>query len=227
MPELCVARRCTLEAELGLLCGRDGRRLADHYGAREGHGAHALPWMWTNLAHAYPSLSGWAAASTAHNDIDDPEAEKLTAVLDLRNAIGDHLTNTALDLAERLGRHGPNLLASDRLRVQRAAAWLLTHIDPLRGAQGLPPALAGPAVARVLGAADDLASRAHALAPWRPSPTRLDGIPCRCGAKGGTIHDHGDTKTCHRCGWSFDDTEWAALMHALADLFRDHQETSR
>lgn len=224
----CAARHCTRPPTHQLLCGTHGQSLADLYGAREGHGSdgrvsHGLPWMWEHLAVAYPSLSGWASPATARSDIDDAEAEKLTAVLTLRQDVEDHLTATALDLAERLGRNGPDLVTSARLRVQRAARWLLAHIEPLRAAQGVTAA-GDEAVAAVLEEAGDLASRAHALAPWRPAPTRIDGVPCRCGAVG-TVHDHGDVRRCWRCGRGYSEAEWEVLMKVLAYRFRDHGES--
>jgi hypothetical protein len=220
----CAARACGHLPVLGLLCGNHGQRLADHFGAREGHGdpdrtSHGLPWMWDHLAAAYPSLTGWSAPSRGGNDIGDPEAEKLAAVMTLRTDISDYLVATALDLAERLGRVGPDLVTTDRLRAHRSAGWLLAHIEPLRAGQGAGDA-ADEAVAAALDEADGLASRAHALAPWRPAPTRIDGIPCRCGAVG-TVHDHGDVRKCWRCGQEFDGDEWAVLMQVLARRFRD------
>lgn len=241
-------------ATLGLLCSEHGVRIADHYGAREGLGEparihHGLPWCWDNLANAYPSLSG-QAGNAGKSDIDDPEAQKLAAVIDLRQEIHDHLVITARELADDLGRSGPDLATTARLRVQRSARWLVAHIEPLRAAQGAratdldaflatvraqradPPsdpreaveaAHAGAkayAVRSLLAEADELASRAHALAPWREVPTRVDGIPCRCGAVG-TVHDFGDMRKCARCGKSYSEVEWASLMKVLAHRFRD------
>jgi hypothetical protein len=224
--QTCAARACERPPVLGLLCGGHGQRLADHYGAREGHGgpdrtSHGLPWMWDHLALAYPSLTGWAAPSRGGSDVGDPEAEKLAAVVTLRTEIRDHLVATALDVADRLGRRGPALATTERLQAHRSAGWLLAHIEPIRAGQGIADA-ADEAVAAVLDEADQLASRAHALAPWRPAPTRIDGIPCRCGAVG-TVHDHGDVRKCWRCGREFDEHEWAALMTVLARRFRDHE----
>jgi hypothetical protein len=222
-PEACAARWCDRPAALGLLCAPDGARLADHYGAREGHGQpgrliHGLPWMWEHIRLAYPSVSGWTSGSGG-GDIDDPEAEKLAAVLTLRTDIEDHLTETALDLAERIGRRGPNLDdCAQWARVTRSAGWLLANIEALRSGQGSPAG--DEAIAATLAEADDLASRAHALAPWRPAPTRLDGIPCRCGAVG-TMHDYGDMVRCWRCGRGYSPEEYTTLMKVLAHRFRD------
>ncbi len=258
MPEdICAARSCARPAALGLLCAEHGQRLGDHYGAREGHGSpgrtsHGLPWMYDHVQLAYPSLAGWSGGTLGRDDIDDTEAEKLTAILVLRTEIHDHLTITARELAEDLGREGPDLATSERKSVRRAAGWLLAHIEPLRAAQGAratglavglaiaraqdsdPPtdvyeaiaaahaAAKAEAVQALLEEADDLASRAHALAPWRPAPTRLKGIPCRCGAVG-TVHDHGDIRKCWRCGRGYDEAQWSALMKVLAYRFRDHE----
>lgn len=224
-PDPCAARWCQNWATLGLLCPEHGQRLGDHYGAREGHGqpgriSHGLPWMWEHLQLAYPSVTGWTSGGGG-GDIDDPEAEKLAAVLSLRSDIHDHLTETAADLASRLGRHGPQATRSQRVAVLRAAAWLLAHLESLRAAQGVQGA-GDEAVAAVLDEADGLASRAHALAPWRPAPTRIEGIPCRCGAVG-TVHDHGDVRKCWRCGRGYSEDEWAALMKVFAHRFRDQE----
>lgn len=254
-PDPCAARWCQNWATLGLLCPEHGQRLGDHYGAREGHGqpgriSHGLPWMWEHLQLAYPSVTGWTSGGGG-GDIDDPEAEKLAAVLSLRSDIHDHLIETAADLASRLGRHGPQATRSQRVAVLRAAAWLLAHLESLRAAQGvratdeahgrlldsMAPVTAGAyipamdaldaatsreAVAAVLDEADGLASRAHALAPWRPAPTRIEGIPCRCGAVG-TVHDHGEIRKCWRCGRGYSEDEWAALMKVFAHRFRDQE----
>jgi hypothetical protein len=263
-PDVCAARNngapCQRVATLGLLCGTDGQRLADLYGAREGHGQpgrliHGLSWMYEHVRLAYPSVTGWTAGSGGAG-VDDPEAEKLAAVLSLRTDILDHLTETARDLAERLGRHGPELTnprwrVTPWAQVMRSAGWLLVNIESLRSGQGvratdearqraagwsvlfrpdgsqvrgvldaLDAETAREAVAAVLEEADDLASRAHALAPWRPAPTRLDGIPCRCGAVG-TMHDHGSEVRCWRCGRSYDPDEYVVLCKVLARRFSD------
>lgn len=274
MTAACAARRCERDPVHGLLCAEHGVRLADHYGAREGHGqpgrpVHGLPWCYDHLDLAYPSLTGWAGTG-GKSGVDDAEAEKLSAVMTLRQEIHEHLAAVSADLAERLGRKGPPSAPSVRLAVNRNARWLLAHIEPLRAAQGIRataealaaagdaasgtniaddadvngdgPAWAQPeawalrqaamaevdgataceAVASVLEEADDLASRCHALAPWREAPTRIDGIPCRCGSVG-TIHDFGDIRRCARCGASYDDIHWAALTKVLAHRFRDEE----
>jgi hypothetical protein len=268
-PEVCAARPndkpCERPATLGLLCGQDGTRIADHYGAREGHGQpgrliHGLPWMYEHVRLAYPSVTGWTAGNGA-SDIDDPEAEKLAAVLALRTDILDHLTETARDLAERLGRAGPQLTnprwrVTPFAQVMRSAGWLLVNIESLRAGQGVQataeyvaaakrqaqiswllsddPTFSGAvidaaaaaahisvkaeAVAAVLEEADDLASRAHALAPWRPAPTKLKDIPCRCGSVG-TIYDHSDVRKCWRCGRTYSEEEWAIFMKVYTRRF--------
>lgn len=227
-PQLCVARHCDSAAVLGLLCNRDGQRLADHYGAREGHGQagrliHGLPWMYEHIRLAYPSVSGWTSG-TGGSDIDDPEAEKLSAVMSLRSDIADHLTETASDLAERMGRGGPQIAGRGQwVRVYRSAGWLAANIESLRAGHnsGAPD----EAVAAVLAEADDLASRAHALAPWRAAPTRIDGIPCRCGAVG-TMHDYGTDVVCWRCTRKYSPEEYATLCKVLAHRFRDQEVTA-
>lgn len=225
--ENCAARFCDHPPTRGLLCTQHGQRLADHYGAREGTGpvgrvAHGLPWMYEHVALAYPALTGWSKPSVHGFGVDDPEAEKLSAVLALRTDIHDHLSETVADLARRIGRQGPRLATTQRIRVQRCAGWLLAHIESLQAAHGVPGGAGDEAIAAVLQEADDLASRAHALAPWRPAPTRLDGIPCRCGAVG-TVHDHGDVRKCWRCGRVYSEDEWAVLCKVLAHRFSDHE----
>jgi hypothetical protein len=174
----------------------------------------------TDWALAYPSLAGWSGGNRDSGDIDDAEAEKLSAVIVLRQDIYDHLAAVVADLAERLGRTGPDLATTQRLAAQRCARWLLAHIEPLRAGQGIQEGLADEGVATLVEEADELAARAHVLAPWRPAPTRLDGIPCRCGAVG-TVHDHGDIRKCWRCARTYTDDEWAVLMKVLAHRFRD------
>jgi len=224
-PDPCVARNCDSAAVLQLLCARDGQRLADHYGAREGHGQpgrlnHGLPWMWEHVRLAYPSVSGWTSGGGS-SDIDDPEAEKLAAVMSLRSDIRDHLVETADDLATRMGRHGPHLDGIPDWRiVYRSSTWLVANIQSLRA--GHNSAAGDEAVAAVLAEADDLASRAHALAPWRAAPTKLDGIPCRCGAIG-TMHDYGDTVVCWRCARKYSPDEYQVLCKVLAHRFRDQE----
>lgn len=269
--DICAVR-CERTATLGLLCIEHGTRLADHYGAREGLGTpgriiHGLPWMYDHIQLAYPSLAGWSGGNRDSGDIDDAEAEKLSAVMALRTEIRDHLTITACELAEDIGRKPPDLAISQRVAVVRSAAWLVAHIEPLRAAQGaratevachaagraaakqyyednglgdvpamakIPPSIITDAmnaahaaakaecVRALLEEADGLASRAHALAPWREAPTRIDGIPCRCGSVG-TIHDFGDTRRCIRCGASYDELHWKALMKVLAHRFSDQE----
>lgn len=269
--DICAVR-CERTATHGLLCTEHGTRLADHYGAREGLGTpgriiHGLPWMYDHIQLAYPSLAGWSGGNRDSGDIDDAEAEKLSAVMALRTEIRDHLTITARELADDLGREGPDLATDQRLAVMRAASWLVAHIEPLRAAQGARATeeacrAAGLAAAKqyyedndlgdvpagaiiqgsfiteavdvahagakaecvraLLEEADALASRAHALAPWREAPSKLDGIPCRCGAVG-TIHDFGDVRKCIRCGASYDELHWKALMKVLAHRFSDQE----
>jgi hypothetical protein len=207
---------------MGWLCPEHGQRLANHYGAREGIGergreSHGLPWMWEHMRLAYPSLAGWSGGTLASGDIDDAEAEKLAAVITLRQDIHDHLSAVVADLAERLGRKGPDLATTQRLAVQRAARWLLAHIEPLRAAQGIGDA-ADEAVATLVEEADALASRAHALAPWREAPTRVKWAPCRCGSTG-TVHDFGDVRRCGRCQTNYSEEEWRALTVAFGARF--------
>ena len=142
----------------------------------------------------------------------------LSAVLALRSDIHDHLTETARDLAERIGRVGPRLdRTSAWMRVYRAAGWLVANVESLRSGQGIQDA-GDEAVAAVLEEADDLASRAHALAPWRPAPEKLKGIPCRCGTMG-TVYDHGDVRKCWRCGRTYSEEEWAIFMKVYIRRF--------
>lgn len=254
--DICAAR-CERTATLGLLCGEHGQRLSDHYGAREGLGTpgriiHGLPWMYDHIQLAYPSLAGWSGGNRDGGDIDDAEAEKLSAVMALRTEIHDHLTITACELAEDIGRKPPDLAISQRVAVVRSAAWLVAHIEPLRAAQGaratedavkgaiewaetepvtdVHEAIAAAharakaeSVRALLEEADGLASRAHALAPWREAPTRIEWAPCRCGATG-TIHDFGDLRKCWHCGRTFDELHWAALVKVMANRFSDQEE---
>ena len=223
--DICAVR-CERTATHGLLCSEHGVRLADHYGAREGLGTpgriiHGLPWCYDHIQLAYPSLAGWSGGNRDSGDIDDAEAEKLSAVIVLRQDIHDYLAAVVADLAERLGRHGPPAAPTQRLAVQRTARWLLAHIEPLRAGQGIGDA-ADEAVATLVEEADGLASRAHALAPWREAPSKLKHIPCRCGSVG-TVYDFGDVRRCWRCGANYDELHWKALMKVLAHRFSDQE----
>jgi len=230
---LCPAEHCDQPPADGLACGQHGRRLRDHLGAREGLGepgceSHGLPWMWSHLRGAYPSIAGWKTPGATGPA--DREAERLAAVVGLRADIRDWLGSVAADLAERLERAGPphvRLTTDYRRRhvgrdvdvVRGSARWLLTHADALLTGQGLPEDVAAEMVGLLLGQADDLASRAHALAPWQPVPTAIDGVPCRCMAR--ALHDHGDQVTCWSCGRSYTREEYTVLCKVLARRFAD------
>lgn len=218
------------EATDGLLCRAHGQRMRDHLGEREGLGEagrehHGLPWMWEHLAVAYPSLSV-GMGSGGGGGVEDPEAERLAAVIALRADLRDWLGATCAELAERLGMTGPSgiTVSTDyRVRhigtdwdvVSRSARWLLAQVEPLLAGSGIgDEEVAGEAVRLLLEQADHLATRAHALAPWRPQPTAIEGIPCRCAAVG-HIHDHGDMRVCWACGRKFDDEQWDVLVKVL------------
>jgi len=233
MTDACAALACDRDAADGLACREHGRRFRDHLGAREGLGepgceSHGLPWMWSHLRGAYPSIAGWKTPGATGPA--DREAERLAAVVGLRADIRDWLGSVAADLAERLERAGPprvRLTTDYRRRhvgrdvdvVRGSARWLLTHADALLTGQGLPEDVAAEMVGLLLGQADDLASRAHALAPWQPVPTAIDGVPCRCMAR--ALHDHGDQVTCWSCGRSYTREEYTVLCKVLARRFAD------
>jgi hypothetical protein len=217
------------DATRGLLCDRDSRILRGMLGAEEGldpdHPVHGLPWAWDALAEAYPSLT--QAPGGGGSSIDDPEAERLAAVLSLRADISDVLGEWVKALVEQSFLTGPDLTVSvvqqpdaswyrragarhlsDRLRVRRRAEWLLTHIESLES---------HPAVSEAWQELADLMSRAHALAPWRPAPTHIRGVPCRCGET--ALHDHGDEVLCWACRKSYSREEYRVLTKVLARRF--------
>lgn len=229
MTALCAAETCDSEPSRGLLCPTHHRRLSDALGAREGIGepgreSHGLPWLWSHLAAAWPSLSSLPApGGRAH--VGDPEAERLTAVLGVRDDIRDTLASWTADTADRHRMAGPigvrcftdrPPVGTDRLVVLRCAAWLLRNVELLECHASVP---------ELLAELEDLMSRGHALAPWRPAPTLVQGIPCRCGVVG-AIHDHGDLRKCWRCGKSYTAEEWRILTVVLARRFDPAREVA-
>jgi hypothetical protein len=222
-----------VEATHGLICDRDSRILRGFLGAEEGldpdHPVHGLPWAWEHLENAYPSLS--QAPGGGGSSVDDPEAERLSAVLSVRFDVHDVLAAWVEAVADHAGLAGPDLtvhLQHDRdstgarrlawiTRVRRRTAWLLTHVEALESHE---------AVAEAWQELADLMSRAHALAPWRPAPTEIRGIPCRCGAF--SLHDHGDEVKCWSlsCRWSFSRAEYAVWVKVLARRFGDQAQES-
>lgn len=212
----------------GLLCARCADHLEGFLGAQEGLGeegreVHGLPWAYDHLEHAYPSLS--QAPGGGGSSIEDAEAERLANVVSLRADIHDVLgawSDAVSDKAEMLG---PDLMAAltaiqmrtpaaaHRLRVRRRAEWLLAHADAL---------LAHPAVAEAWQELADLMSRAHALAPWRPAPTKLEGIPCRCGAL--ALHDYGTEVQCAACRWNFSRETYGIWLKVLGRRYEDEPE---
>lgn len=221
----------------GLLCRHHGQRMRDHLGAREGlceegRERHGLPWMWEHLAVAYPSLTVSQGDGNGGGP-KDREAERLASVIALRDDIRDWLGATCAELADRIGLHGPSgvTLSTDwQIRhigtdwdvVGRSARWLLAHAEPLLAGARLPEDVGAESVTLLLEQADQLASRAHALAPWRPAPTAKAGIPCRCRAVG-HVHDHGDAYVCWACGAKYDDEQWGVLMKVFARRFADQE----
>lgn len=210
-----------VEATRGLLCDQDGRHLAGFLGAEEGldpeHPVHGLPWAYDHLEHAYPSLS--QAPGSGGSSIEDAEAQRLAHVVDLRKDMHDVVTSWVEAVSEHMDWIGPYLpdppagLTPDarrRLRLRRRAEWLLSHPDALHS---------HPAVAEAWQELADLMSRAHALAPWRPAPTHLDGIPCRCGAT--ELHDHGDEILCWACRRSLTREEYRVATVVFARRFAD------
>jgi hypothetical protein len=236
-PEDCAGCLPAL-AEHGLTCHQDSRRLRDHLGEREGirphrreceaprgqdcecpDPPHGLAWAWDHLTAAHPLVASPAPSdgSTGKRAISDPEAERLAAVLALRDEIRDVLGSWAATVAERIGGAGPlgvtvhtnpqheRHVGPDRVIVRNCQTWLLRNIASVEGHESvreLSEELAG------------LMSRAHALAPWRPAPTHLDGIPCRCGAC--ALHDHGDEVKCWACGLSYTPEHYETLCKVLA-----------
>lgn len=229
------------QAEEGLTCRTHSRRLRDHLGAREGirphrkdcetpdscecpDPPHGLAWAWDHLAVAYPMVTGQAFTDSGNGKrpVPDPEAEKLAAVISLRDEMRDVLGAWAADVAERLRMAGPpdvQLTTSphkdrhvgvDRRIVRNCQAWLLRQVASVEGHESVRALHADLA---------DLMSRAHALAPWRPEPTGIDGVPCRCGAC--TLHDHGDEILCWNCGSSYTREHYDTLVKVMKHRFAE------
>jgi hypothetical protein len=213
----------------GLLCARCADQLEGFLGAQEGLGeegreVHGLPWAYDHLEHAYPSLS--QAPGGGGSSIEDAEAERLANVVSLRADIHDVLAAWTDAVADGLA--GPDLTLgitatpatilekARRIRTRRRAAWLLAHADALH---------AHPAVAEAWQELADLMSRAHALAPWRPAPTKLEGIPCRCGAL--ALHDYGTEVQCAACRWNFSRETYGIWVKVLGRRYDDESEGQR
>ena len=138
-----------------------------------------------------------------------------------------------------------SLAGRDWRLVKRCQDWLLRHVDPLLAGAGIEahPGVEGD-VARAADAFDrradsvrllwgqlgasvpdggaDLMSRAHALAPWRPRPTRIDGIPCRCGQC--ALDDMGDRVKCEKCGATYTWEHYQRLVKVLARRFERYAD---
>lgn len=214
-----------VEEDRGLLCARCAQILEGFLGGQEGLGeegreVHGLPWAYDHIENAYPSLS--QAPSSGGSSIEDAEAERLANVVSLRADIHDVLQAWADAVADesRMDRPGsqPALVSrgiklgtAQRYRVRRRAEWLLAHAEALHS---------HPAVAEAWQELADLMSRAHALAPWRPAPTQLVGIPCRCGAL--ALNDYGDQVMCTACRWSFTPETYRIWTKVLGRRYEDH-----
>lgn len=213
-PAVCAVTE-PVPAEHGLLCGRCHRRLADCLGAREGLGqpgreSHGLAWIWENLTAAHPIVASSSGGIPGPRAIDDPEAERMVAVVSLRADIRNVLLSWCMDIADRTGLAGPVVgFEESRIKVLRAQAWLLANLPSLEACPGAPDAV------REL---TELHSRGHAMNPWRQSPTRVEWLPCRCG-KVGTIHDHGDLMKCWACGAEYLPEHAARLQQVMAKRF--------
>jgi hypothetical protein len=143
-------------------------------------------------------------------------------VLSLRDEIRDTLASWTADVMDRWRLAGPPGVgvytdrppvgppgltrdARDRLIVMRCASWLLAQAEPFA---------AHEAVAVAYTELSALLTRAHQLAPWRPAPTLIDGVPCRCMAT--ALHDHGDDGiVCWRCGVTYTRDSYQRLLKVL------------
>lgn len=199
-------------ADRGLLCSSDSRRLRGFLGAEEGldpeHPVHGLPWAWDALGDAYPSLS--QAPGGGGSGVDDPEAERASSVISVRADIAERLLYWTFAVMNSTGLAGPDVPAPQRLSVRRSAAFLLVQAEALE---------THPEVSNAWDELADVMSRAHALAPWRPPPSHLKGIPCRCGEL--SLHHHGDVIKCWSgaCGRVYSAEEYAVLTKVLAHRF--------
>lgn len=219
-------------AASGLLCTYCSRRLRDHLGDRDGpEGPHGLAWAWENLAVAYPTIAGTSDNPGGRSTVHDREAERLASVISLRDDIRDWLGSVVADIAERTGLVGPEgvQLTTDHRRrhvgcdwhiVRRSQSWLLAHAEQLESATGIPDSdSAAESVVLLWDQAGDLMSRAHALAPWRPEPTHIDGVPCRCHAV--NLHHHGDEVKCWTCGRAYTLEQYGVLCKVMARRFEE------
>ncbi len=177
------------------------------------------------------------AVVSARDDIHDSLAQWVKTLAEQAGLKGPDLTFTIT------ARPADARSRAQGIRVSRYANWLLRHIDPLLAGTGVQAsdldvaAMLSPGstpmaedeaeadlvelrAAQVVAVWDELAdlmSRAHALAPWRPVPTHLDGIPCRCGEV--ALHDHGDEVKCWRCGKSYSREQYKILVKVMARRF--------
>ena len=221
------------EAEHGHLCRWCHRALTDRLGGREQpDGPHGLAWIWDYLQPLRdPRLTYVGGDVRTSNGWPVPIA---VPVIDLSNDIRDTLASWVADTRERTGMAGPadvrvftdrRPIGADRMIVRRCAEWLLRNVAVLEGAELTWTVGEGDdAVTHtewpVVNAYDELGSltsRAHALAPWRPRPTLIEGIPCRCMAT--ALHHYGDGVLCLACRRGYTLEEYATLTKVLARRF--------
>ena len=209
-----------VDAEHGLICNRCHRGLTDALGAREGLGdpgreSHGLPWVWDRLWGALVPSAG----STDGRGMGDPGSPLNLTAHDLIADIRDVLGSWCAEVKERHGMAGPPDVyvftdrrpfpRDGRVVVRRCSAWLLRQVALLE---------VNPGVGEAVSELEDLMRRGHALVPWRPAPTVVPGVPCRC-ASVGSIHDYGTERRCWRCGRSWTDEEWRIWTVVLARRF--------
>lgn len=210
-----------------------------------------LATAWPSLSQA-PSSGGStiedaeaqrvAAVVSARDDIHDTLRQWVEVLTEQTGLSGPDLTFTITARPEEARTRAQGI------RVSRYANWLLRHIEPLLAGTGVAPSdldvaamlspgegmleqdtpeqdLADLRARQVVAVWDELGelmSRAHALAPWRPVPTKLEGIPCRCGAL--ALHDYGTEIQCSACRWNFSRETYRIWTVVLGRRYEDEPE---
>lgn len=198
--------------------------------------------------YADPEAERLAAAVSIRDDIHGTLAEWVQTLTEQAGLAGPNLTIT-------LAAANPDDVRTyvQGVQVRRYADWLLRNIEPLLSGAGVTASeldvaamlvpgegridpsgetpeqhLAELRARQVVAVWDELAdlmTRAHALAPWRPAPTKLDGALCRCGAS--ELHDHGDEIVCWACRRSLTREEYRVATVVFARRFADDPRAQR
>lgn len=208
------------------LCRPDLLRLAEWLGDWDAEGS--LWWLEDWLDRCYDDWPFRAVEVLTAITKGDPPAPSSAAILDAQYVLTRQVKLSVRMLCELHGLHGP-----DRWVLPSLLPWLRAHEHDLASA---------PFAGHLWDGFARLMSQAHALAPWRPRPTRHAGICCpECLAVGSLVtqppkvaqndaHGRsgahpvatptatgGDTSWCEACGYVLtrDQLErWVPMMAA-------------